>query len=321
MLRVHFVLSAVAGSMLWSVVGSAQDFPTKPIRFIVPSNPGTIQDTLARVVGPEMAKSLGQPSITENKPGAAFAIGYEYVAKQAPADGYSLAVVNLATLVALPATSKDLRFDPLKDLIPVIGLVEGRYAFGSSSKMPWKSLKEMIAQAKANPGKLNYATASPLGQLQTAAFISDLGLDVVHVPYPGAGAAYSQAIASGEVHMVFTAEAQAIALGDKFRVLAISGAQRSARFPDAPTFTELGFPKIRGLSYSFNVRSGTPTVIVNKLYAAASRALQQPEVRSILVNKMQQEIIDENPQVAAKRLAEQGEYFADMARKLKFQSK
>ena len=121
----------------------AQDYPSKPIRYIVPNTPGVIVDTVARVMAAEMGKNLGQPMVVENKPGGNHAVGFEYVAKQAPADGYTVVSVLVPSMAILPVTAKELRFDPLKDLPPVIGLAEGKYVFGSAASQPWKTLAEL----------------------------------------------------------------------------------------------------------------------------------------------------------------------------------
>lgn len=291
----------------------AQEFPAKPIRFIVANTPGTLPDLVSRVMGPEMSKVLGQPVIVENKPGAQQLIGYEYVARQAPADGYTIVAISIASLASLPLTVKDLRFDPLKDLPPFMGLAEARYTFGLASQLPWKTFKELMAHAKANPGKLNYGASSPLSKLTMEAFLRDVGINVVHIPYSSTGA-FLQAITSGDVHMVFLTEGSVISLGDKFRVLAVTGLQRTAAFPDVPTFAELGHSQIRSVGWSLNVRNGTPKAAIDKLYAAASQALKETEVRAVFA-KMRLGIVAQPSDVAVKQLAEEAKRYAEVAKK------
>ena len=132
------------------------DFPEKPVRILVPSTGGSSPDIVARIVANEMGKSIGQAVIVENKPGADGIVTYEYVAKQQPPDGYSVALVNVPALAGLPATAKELRFDPLKDLSLLILAAETQYIFASNEALPWKNFKDLIATAKASPGKLNY---------------------------------------------------------------------------------------------------------------------------------------------------------------------
>lgn len=295
---------------------SAQDQPSRVFRLVVPNTPGNIQDTVARVMAPEMSRFLGQPVIIENKPGAGGLIGLEYVAKQLPADGYAAASVAVASLATLPVTVKDLRFDPLADLPPVIGLIETRFVFGSASQLPWKSLNELVVHAKATPGRLNYGSPAPSVRLPTEVLLRGLGLDIVYVPYAGA-APYFKAVVAGEVQMGLVNEPQAIAFGDRFRVLAVTGERRSSHFPDAPTMTELGYRQIRGLSYSFNVRSGTPKPAIERLSAASSYALRQPEVRARFAN-LHVEIIDEPQDAAASRLSQDAKLFQEVAAAIGF---
>ena len=206
---------------IWGGLARSQDYPSKPVRLIVANTPGSIGDLTARIIAPEMSRNLGQPMIVENRPGANFIIGYEHVAKS-PADGYTLATVTVESLPILAVTAKNLRFDPLKDLPPFIGLIEGRLVVGSSTQLPWKTFDEMSAYIKANPGKMNSGTSSPASRLPLEALVRGKGLNLVHIPYSATGP-YIQAISSAEIALGLITETQAASLGDKFRVLAISG--------------------------------------------------------------------------------------------------
>ena len=300
-----------------SATAIAQAYPSRPVRFIVPNTPGTVSDLVGRIMSPEMSKALGQPIIVENKAGAGQVIGLEYVAKQMPPDGYNIAVVSVSTMAIMPVTVKDLRFDPLRDLPPVIGLVEGRYLLGSSSKLPWRTFAEMVAHARSNPGKLNYGSPSTGVRLPTEAMLRALNLNVVHVPYNGGGP-YLNALVAEEVHMGLVAESQAVSFGERFRVLAVTGGQRLAALRDVPTFAELGLPQITGLSFSLNVASGTPRSVIDLLYGAASRTLQLPEVKAQFV-KILMEVTGSSPDAAARSLAGEAKVFGDIARDLGLQ--
>lgn len=312
----RFVLSLILGGVcLFGAVAGAQEFPTKLIKLVVPNGPGVIGDTLARIMAPEMSKILGQSIVIENKPGADSIIGFEYVAKQVPADGYTLVLVTVPSLVTLPVTAKNLRFDPLKDLPPLIGLTEGRYVFGSAGRLPWKTFNELVANARANPGKLNYGSSNTNLQLSAELVIRDLGLNVVHIPYK-AGATYVLAVSTGdEVQMGFLNEGAATALGDKFRVLAVTGDKRRPPFNDVPTFMELGLSNIPGVSFSLNVPSGIPKPAFEKLRAAASRALQDPDVKAKF-SKLGLEATEQSPEAAARSLADAARLYVDIAKKV-----
>lgn len=296
---------------------NAQEFPARPIRYVVPNSPGTAVDLVARLMAPGMSKALGQAVSVENKPGASETIGYEYVARQMPADGHTIVIAAVSSLAILPLISKELRLDTLKELAPVMNLVEGRYFFGSPSSAPWKTFGELVLFAKANPGKLNYGGANPTVRFWKEALIRDLAIDVTYVPYRE-GARYLQALAAGEVQMGSLAEGSAMNLRDKFRALAMTGDRRNAAFPDVPTFKELGHPQIGGINYSLNVRAGTPRPITEKLHAAAASALSQAEVKAAL-GKIQLEIVADSSEAAAKTLQEQGRLFADIAKKAAIQ--
>lgn len=304
---------AVALALLPVATSVAQEYPNKPVRLIVPNSPGTTADVVARVMGPEMAKLLGQPMVVENKPGADSIIGYEYVAKQAPADGYAVSVALVTSLATLPILARDLRFDPLKDLPPVIGLAESRIYIGSSKSLPWSNFTGMIAYIKANPGKMNYGSSSSNVRLWTESIVRSLDLKGVHVGYSG-GAQYLTAMATGELYMGFLTEASLNTLIDRVNILAVTGAQRNPKLPNVPTFREVGQPQIGGIQYSFNVRAGTPKAAIDKLYATAAAALKVPETVERFSN-IQFEIVAEPPGPAARRLEDEARSYAEVARK------
>lgn len=316
LVRRHSITTALllgATCLLGTATVGAQEFPSKLVRLVVPNSPGTILDLLPRAMAPDMAKSLGQPVVVENRPGANNIIGLEYVAKQAPADGYTLAAATVSVLATLPIIAKNLPFDPHADLPPLIGLVETRYTLASSAKMPYRNFKDMVAYAKANPAKLNYGDPSPAVRLVMEIILRETGMDVVRVPYPAAGP-YQQAVATGEVQMGILGEAAVSTWGDRINVLGVTGDKRLASLPNTPTFTELGLPRVPGQGTSLNVRAGTPKAAFDKLYAAAIYALQQPEVKAQFA-KLQSEISIEPPDVAAKNLAQQAKLFGDVARR------
>ncbi len=307
----RLLLVLASGAFAASAV--SQDYPSKPVRLIVPSNPGVPMDMVARSIAPSMTKAWGQPIIVENKPGANLVIGMEYVVRQ-PADGYHLLLVAVGSLATLPVSVKDLRFDPLKDLPPVIGLAEDRYTFGSSSSLQWKTFQELVAHAKANPGKLNFGASNNSVRMLAEAVTRGTGMNVTYIPYSQASA-YLTAMVSGEVHMGVLPTAVVIPWGDKFRVLAVSGSTRQPPFMHVPTFAELGMPQIPGTSYSINVAAGTPKAVVDKVYAAGTYALQQQEVRDQFV-KMNMVIVPETSEAAAKKLADEARFYSDIARRI-----
>ncbi len=197
----------------------------------------------------------------------------------------------------------------------MIGLVEGRLVLATSPQAPWKTFKELVAHAKANPGKLNYGSTSTAGLFPMLALIQDIGMEVTYIPFSSVPP-YLVAIGSGEVHMGIMGEAAAITLGDKVRVLALTGNQRSTTtLRDVPTFAELGHPQIRGNSFSLNAPVGIPKTASDKLHAAASRALQQPDVKARFA-KMGLDVVEQTPDEAARSLAEAAKLSAEIAKKV-----
>ena len=292
----------------------AQDYPNKPIRFVVAGAPGVAPDIVARLLAAELSTSIGQQVVVENKPGAGQLIGFEYVAKQVPADGYTLLLTDVSALALLPVIAKGLRFDPLKDLPPVIGFAEGRLLLAMSSQLPWKTFNELVAHLKANPGKLNYGASAPANRFPTIAVLRGLSLDATYVGFSNGGA-YMQAIIGGTVQMGTISEGTATVGGEKLRILAITGEQRHpTTYRDVPTFAEVGLPGIPGLTYAVNVPLGTPEPVIGRIYAAASRALQSPDAKARFA-KVGWDVIDRKPDAIAKMIAEQGRFFADVAKK------
>ncbi|MBM3347273.1 MAG: hypothetical protein FJY55_12355, partial [Betaproteobacteria bacterium] len=185
------------------------------------------------------------------------------------------------------------------------GIAEGRYVLRSPAGAPWKTFAQLVSYVKANPGKVNYGSSAIQVRFPVLVLMKELSLDMVHIPYPS-GARFLQAIVAGEIDVGLTGEASLAAVGDRVRVLAATGNPRLPAYPDAPTFTELGFPQLRGPSYGLGVRAGTPSGAIERLVASTRSALQEPDVRASLA-KMQLETLNEPPDVVARR-------FADLAR-------
>ncbi len=307
--RVWLAFALTLCSTAW-----AQNFPNKPVHFVVPYSAGTPPDVITRLMAAEMTKTLGQPTVVDNKPGADTVIGFEYVARQAPADGYTLALSPVSNLALLPVVTKDLRFDPVKDLPPFISLGEGKLTFGVSAATPWKTFQEVITSVKANPNKWNYGSPSVLLRFPMLVLIQDLNLELTHIPYASA-APYYRALVVNDVQMGFLSEGGAATMPDKFRVLGVTGAQASTVFPSAPTFAKLGYPQLPSNIFAFSLRSGTPRAVVDRLHASAAAALRTPEMKTKFAG-LQFDIINDTPREAEEKLAAQAKLFGDVARKI-----
>jgi len=295
----------------------SQEYPSKPITLVVPNTAATTLDLIARLTGTELAKALNQSVIVENRTGAEGTIGMYYVAKQAPADGYTVLVAFVTTMATIPLTMKNPRFDPLRELPPVIGLVEGRQVVVSSSALPWTTFQQFVAWGKQNPGKVNWGSPTANTRLVTESLLRGVGLDTVYIPYSG-GAQYLQALVTGDLHIGFTTESGVANFGTRFRPLGVTGASRAAKFPDVPTFIELGQPQVPALNVALYVRAGTPTAIINRLHAAASSVLKNPESRERYA-KVGFSPVDEDPVTANKRLQAEATLYAEIAKKAKIE--
>jgi tripartite-type tricarboxylate transporter receptor subunit TctC len=270
---------------LLPVTALAQNFPTKPIRVVVGQAPGGATDVVARLVAPRFGEHLGQPVVVENRTGAAGSIGATFVAKS-PADGYNLLVVSSSYAIN-PSLYKDLPFDPVKDLVPVTLIAEAPFLLVVHPSMPVRSVKELVAMAKAHPGTLNFASGGngSSGQLAGELFKYLAGINLVHIPYKGAGPALVDVIA-GQVHMTFGSMLSTLGhvKNKRLRALGVTSEKRSAAAPDLPTIAEAGVKGYRRTTwYGLLAPAGTPAPVVAKLVADMQKAVESPEIRNHLL--------------------------------------
>ena len=292
-------------------VAFAQNYPTRPVRVIVPFVPGGSTDIIGRTVSQKLSEAWGQPVVVDNRGGGATIMGTEIVAKAAP-DGYTLLIASASFTTKLSLVEK-LPYDTLADFTPITLINTTPLVMAVNASTTFQSVAEFVAHARANPGKLNYGTSSAALRVTTAAVTRELGLEVVHIPY-SAGGPYIQALAAGQIDFGTAGVASAVSMGERFRVLTVTGSQRRPPYLDVPTFTELKLPPLRGTSYSINARAGTPRPILDRLHAAATRVLQQPEVKTSLAN-IQLEPVLESIEASAKGLADLFTLYTDTVRK------
>ncbi len=282
-------LAAVLGVVLlaFSTSASAQQYPNRPIRFVVPFAPGGSTDTLARTIGQKLTEALQQQVVVDNRSGANGNIGMEIVAHAAP-DGYTILLGYIANLGIGPALYAKLPFDPVRDYAPITQLASSPNILAVHPSLPVKSLRELIAYAKTNPKKLNFASSGvgSIGHLTGELLNRSAGVDMVHVPYKGSGQAVIDLL-GGQVQMMFSGMSsvmQHIKAG-KLRALAVTGAQRSPAVPDVPTIAESGFPGFEATAwYGVLAAARTPKTIVNRLHDEIVRALALPDVKERLNN-------------------------------------
>ncbi|MBC7598571.1 MAG: tripartite tricarboxylate transporter substrate binding protein [Polaromonas sp.] len=259
---------------------STSAYPGRPMRIVVPYPPGGGIDTMSRIIGERLGQRLGQPVVVDNRAGAGTIVAAESVARATP-DGYTLMITTDATISVNQHLYAKLPYDPVKDFIPVTQLVVLNQLLLANPTVAASNLKELISYAKANPGKLNYASYGSGSQPHLAMEMlkSQAGVDIVHVPYKGLPQAVPAALA-GEVQLTFAgaASSQAFIKAGKLKALAIGGKTRLALLPDVPTFTESGFPDVPANAwFGLFVPAGTPRDIVMKLHAEVTRILKDPE--------------------------------------------
>ena len=274
-------LTAVLTSGLDAPDASAQPYPYKPIRYIVPFSAGGATDIITRIVAQPMAESMGQQIVVDNRPGAGAIVGTSLLARAAP-DGYTLIMCEIAH-GANPALHAKLPYDTRKDFTPIAWVALMPTILVVPPAFPAKSLQELIAMARAKPGSLNYAS-SGIGSanfLAAELFKSELGLDIVHVPFQGGGQAVT-AVLSGQAQMLFVTLPPSLphVKAGRLRVLAVSSAKRVASLPDVPTIAETS---VKGFDVSLwagtFAPAGTPSSVVTRLNAEINKALSLPAIR------------------------------------------
>jgi tripartite-type tricarboxylate transporter receptor subunit TctC len=267
--------------------GSAQDFPTKPVRIIVGFPPGGATDLVARLLTPKLTEAFKQQVIVDNRPGANGVIGTELAAK-APPDGYTVHLGTLAALVISPAITK-VPYDPFKDFTPIGRIVSLQNIFIVHPTLPARTMKELIALAKAKPGKLNYASSGTgsTGHLSGELFKSMAGVDMVHVPYKGGGPALTDLIAGHvEVFIAIISTAVPQVKAGKARALAVTGDKRASALPDVPTVSESGLKGYESTNwYCMLGPANLPKPIVDRWNRELTAALNSSEIKQALFDR------------------------------------
>ena len=279
-LLLSFLLSVVAVAS-----APAQTYPNKPVRVIVGFGPGGPADVMARLIAQRMPATLGQSWIIDNRPGAGGSIAAKAVAEAEP-DGYTLLLGNTSTLVISPLVYRNVGYDPVKAFAPVAVLGTTSNVMVINPKLPMTSVQELVAFAKANPGKLNYATpgAGTPPHLIGETFKVKAGIDIVHVPYKGGGSA-GHAVIAGDVQIAFENPAVSLPLAQagQVRALAVTSERRNPQAPELPTMIESGIPDFVSVSFTGVVApAGTPKPIVDRLSAAINETLRSSEVHAAL---------------------------------------
>jgi tripartite-type tricarboxylate transporter receptor subunit TctC len=279
--------AAAFAAAVFSLAAAAQDYPAKPVRILIGFPPGGATDLVARAMAPRYSALLKQPFIVDNRAGANGVIGSDLAAKAVP-DGYVIHLATIGSLVLSPATSK-VPYDPLKDFAPISQAVALQNIFIVHPNLPARTLKDLVALAKARPGALNFAssgTASP-GHLAGELFKSMAGVKLVHVPYKGGGPAMVDLIAGHiEIFVAVISTAVPQVKAGKARALAVTGPKRAAALPDVPTVAETGLKGYEATNwYGMVAPAATPRAVIERLHQATVAVLETPEVRQGLLDQ------------------------------------
>jgi tripartite-type tricarboxylate transporter receptor subunit TctC len=310
---------ALAAALAIGGIGSdalAQPYPNKPIRLVVGFAPGGAADTVARALGGPLSHALGQPIVIENRAGAGSSIAAENVAKSPP-DGYSLLIASPASISVNPALNSKLNYKP-SDLVPITKVSTSPLLIVVNPATGITSVQELIAAAKKDPGKLNYATSGvgSAPHFGAALFSQVTGVQMVHVPFKGGSPAVVSVVA-GDTQLSFATPPSVLPMvkAGRLRALAVTNPERSSLMPDVPGMVEAGVPEYRiAFWYGIFVPAGTPPEIVRKLFDAVTVAAQRPEVKATLAREGTEVALSRSPEEFAAFLAEDAKFWVRLAK-------
>jgi len=290
-----------------ATLAMAQSYPSKPVRLVVGFAPGGAADFVARAFQEPLGKALGQPIVVENRPGAGSSIAAEHVAKAAP-DGYSVLIASPSSILVNPLLTPKAGFDPLKDLVPISKVSSSPLILAVNPGVGVGSVRELIAHAKKNPGKLNYATSGNGSAPHMAAvlFLRLAQVDLVHVPFKG-GAPAVQSVLAGDTQLAFATPPSVLPLvqAGRLKALAITSRNATPLIPGVPGMAEAGLDDYEiGFWYGFFVPAGTPADVVRKLYDVTNQVVKAPETARILAREGTETAGSASPEEFTRFLAE-----------------
>lgn len=284
-MRILMLLFSLALA-LCPFTATAQSYPNRPLKIVVPFPPGGGTDIGTRILAQKLQEAWGQAVVVENKPGAAGIVGTELTAKSTP-DGHTFMMGNIGTHAINISLYKQLAYDPVKDFAPISMVADLPLLLLVHPSVPAKSVLELIALAKSQPGRFNFASSGAGGSMHVAAelFKTMAGVDMVHIPYKGGAPAVADLL-SGQVTLSFATVLETLqhVKAGKVRALAVTNSRRSVALPDLPTIAEAGLPGYQSISWlALFAPAGTPRDIVNKLSSETVRILKLPDVRERLL--------------------------------------
>src|SRR3954466_2224692 len=308
--------------LLGASVAHAQDYPAKPVRILVPYGPGGATDIIARIVAQRLGESLGQSFVVENRPGANGNLALEAAARAAP-DGYTLLVGNVSTnAINENVYAQTLTIKPSRDLAGIAKLVEIPHIVVASAALPANNIAELIALAKKEPGKINFASVGmgSYPHLDMERFMKAAGVELTHVPYKGGAGQAIPAMIAGEVQVAFFNMASLLPhiKSGRLKALAAVPTQRLAELPNVPTLAEQGFPGIGTNAWQgMFAPAATPKPVVDKLYAAVAGVLTKPEQKDGLAKQMMSVAVSKSPDEFSELVRKETQSWGDFVREAK----
>jgi tripartite-type tricarboxylate transporter receptor subunit TctC len=299
MFRLKRITLAIAlSTMVCGPALSAETYPSRPIRMIVPFAPGGASDLVGRIIQPALAEQLKQTIVVDNRPGASGNIGVETAARATP-DGYNILLGNVGTMAINPVYYTKFQFKPLVDLIPITQVVDVPGSLVSHPSVPAKTVKELVAHMKANPGKLNFGAAAPssANTLEALMFLNMSGTKATMIPYKGGAGPATIGLLGNEVQWLMATFSSTVnfAKQGRLRMLGIIAPERSQAMPEAPTMREQGFDMVVGSWQGLFVPKGTPANVVNTLFKAGQASMKNPDVLKKLGDSGVAAIISKDP--------------------------
>jgi tripartite-type tricarboxylate transporter receptor subunit TctC len=291
-------VATIAAAVIGAMPVAAQQYPSRPVRMIVPFAPGGASDFVGRIIQPGMSELLGQQVVIDNRAGAAGNIGVDVAAHSTP-DGYTFLLGNVGTMAINPNYYTKFPVKPLRDLIPVTEVVDVPGSLVVNPNLPVKTVKDLIAYLKANPDKLNYGSPAPssANRLEMAMFLFRTGTQATHVPYKGGAGPATIGLLGNEVQMMFVTLSSAMPFikDGRLRILAVVSGERNGVLPDVPTMKEQGIDDVVGSWQGVFLPKGTPRTIVNRIFDVAQKTMQRDDVRKHLADGGVTVVVSKSP--------------------------
>ena len=318
-MKTAMMLSALSLAMALPAY-SADVYPVRAVRMVVPFAPGGASDLVGRLMQPRLQQELGQQVLIDNRAGASGTIGVEVAAK-APADGYTFLLGNIGTMAINPSIYPKFPVRPVRDFAAVTQVVDVPVGLAIHPSVPVKNMREFVAFAKVQKGKLNYgsAGAGSNGRLEMEQFMKLAGIDLVHIPYKGGAGAAATALLTGEVGVAFVSIASVMphVRNGKMKILGVSAVKRVKALPDVPTMPELGYKDMKTGSWQgVYFPAGTPRAVIDRMFAAAVKTMADPEVIKRVNDIGAEVIVSSSPEEFTTFMREQNERFVKVVKQI-----